>query len=233
MPKSAGTRPSKRKPCVALYDLDEATNATLAECFRMCDIEPKIFQHSATDIFRQAKFEGCVVDFHADTSESMLKAARSSPSHNRIVLYGISREASEIRTFSRFGINVLIQYPVVRQDALRAIRSTRLLLMNELRRYVRIPLVSPVTVLGPLGSFHATTVEISGGGMSVQLAPTKKLIDGDVRVTFAVPDSAPLTLAGTVCWANAELHRIGIRFDPLAPDREMVKTWIEEYLDLK
>src|SRR5512141_2243255 len=129
MPKSAGTRPSKRKPRVALCGLDEQTSATLAECFRLCDLDTTTFPDSAAGIFRQEKFEGCVVDFASDTSESMLKAARSSPSHNRIVLYGISREAADIRNFSRFGINVLIAYPVARQEALRAIRSTRLLLM--------------------------------------------------------------------------------------------------------
>lgn len=233
MPTSGGTRPSKRKPRVALCDLEEQTATLLSDCFRTCDIDVRVFPKAAAEIFKEDKYEGCVVDFHNRNATAMLKAARSSPSHSRIVVYGISREATDIRKFSEFGINVVIQHPALRPDALRAIRSTRLLLVNELRRYVRIPLATALTVHGPSGTFNAMTVEISGGGMSVQLAPNKQLVKGEVRVTFALPDSAPVTLPGAVCWTSEERHRFGVRFDPLAPERELVKNWIEQYLDLK
>ncbi len=229
---AAETRPPKRAPRVALFELQEDTQAMLGEYFRQCGIDSLPVPQPTAEIFRRDKFEGCVVDLTEASAEEMVRAARTSASHSRIVIFGLCRSSAEIRLFSAYGINVLIQLPIVRQDALRAIHSARLLLLNELRRYVRIPLATNIRVQGSFRGIDATTVEISAGGMSVQLPPATKFAETDARITFTIPSLPPLSMAGVVCWRNTELHRIGIRFDPKAPEREAVKEWIEKYLGL-
>jgi hypothetical protein len=229
---AAELRPPKRSARVALFALDGHAKSLLAECFRQCDIEVQDFPDSPEEIFRREKFEGGVVDLANESAEAMVQAARSSASHSRMVLFALWQAGIDLKRFSPYGINVLIQQPLVRQDALRAIRSARLLLLNELRRYVRIPLATPVRLQASFTAQDATTVEISAGGMSVQLAPGAKYADTDVRVTFTIPSLPPLALSGVVCWRKPDLNRIGVRFDPAAPEREAVKGWIEKYLGL-
>src|SRR4029077_8767220 len=104
------------------------------------------------------QFQGCVVllDDHA---LPILEAVRSSRSNHKMLLYGILPRDVDVRRFSTFGINTLIELPLDRGNALNVARSTCSLLLHELRRYVRIPLVIEVSIDGPAGSFSGSSRE--------------------------------------------------------------------------
>src|SRR5581483_7398707 len=118
----------------ALIDIDSSTSALLRETFRQFSIETHPL-HDASRLQKE-KFDACVIHLN-DKAETHLQEARNSRSNRRIVIFGICGSVAEAIRYSKYGINVLLEQPLDRQSALRAVRSTHLLIINEFRRYVR------------------------------------------------------------------------------------------------
>lgn len=217
---------------VLLAELDEPTTGVLRECFKQFGILT-IGSHGDTEQrLQKEKFEAIVVQLGRDDAESILNAARSSASNSHIVVYGLSRNTPEAMRHSKLGINAIIDYPVDRQAALKIVRSTHLLLVHELRRYVRLPMVTEVKVDYGRASFQATSVEISAGGMSMK---SEARLDKEqtVEVSFSLPPQGKLVLTrATVCWKRPQADMTGLRFDPTDERRLEVKRWIDGYLEI-
>ena len=124
---------------VALIGLEEGASAILRDCFKQFGIRTTAVGGDAIQRLKREKFEACVLRLHETGAEAILEAARTSSSNRRIVVYGICSSAQEALRFSRYGVNAILADPVERQGALRVVRATHLLVINELRRYVRIP----------------------------------------------------------------------------------------------
>ena len=221
-------RPSKPTPRVALVRLDAATCEFLQRAFQQCGVQAVPVAEDFAQRLRVEQFQGCVVrlDEHAS---AVLEAVRSSKSNHRMILYGISPRDVDVRRFSKYGINTLINSPVGRSDALSVARSTCSLLLNELRRYVRIPLVIEVSIESPSGRVSGSSREISGGGMSVELAKQASLSD-TLRLSFILPEKPPVSVGATVCWRKDSF--VGFHFQDSDPGRQIVKNWINSFLGL-
>ena len=152
---------------VAMVGVEAAAAATLRDSFRQFGIEALELKYEDVERFAREKFEGCVVALD-DRAEAVLHAARNSRSNRRMVIYGICANASDAMRFSRFGVNALFRNPVERLDTLKVVRSTQLLVLHELRCYVRIPFASRVAYTIEGKAMTGTSQELSGGGMSVR-----------------------------------------------------------------
>jgi len=217
---------------VLLAGLDEPTTAVLRDCFRQFGIQTVASDGDAEKRLQKEKFEACVVQLGRADAESVLSAARSSASNSRIVIYGISRDTQEAMRFSKLGINAVIDHPVDRQSALKVVRSTHLLVVHELRRYVRLPVVTEVKVDYGKGNFRATSAEISAGGLSMK-TDIRLAKEEPVEVTFSLPPNGRVVVArATVCWKRDAADMLGIRFDPTDERRLEVKRWIDSYLEI-
>ncbi|MGC2323453.1 MAG: PilZ domain-containing protein [Terriglobales bacterium] len=215
-----------------LAELDDPTSAVLRECFRQFGIITVSSRGDTEARLQKEKFEALAVQLGRADAESVLTAARSSASNSRMVIYGISRNTQEAMRHSKLGINAIIDHPVDRQAALKIVRSTHLLVVHELRRYVRLPMVTEVAVDYGRATFHATSVEISAGGMSMK-SDVRLAREQAVEVSFSLPPQGKLVLArGSVCWSRDEAGMIGIRFDPTDERRLEVKRWIDSYLEI-
>ena len=220
---------AKKKPTVALFPLDRQSEDILRDCFNQFGIDV-VAAHDTT-ILREEKLEGCVVSLTSPIVETIVVEARKSAWQKRMVVYAVG-PATIIPGLAKYGINVHLDSPVTRQTALKAIHATRLLLLNELRRYVRLPLAAPVALEYGSRRFTATSSEISGGGMSLQCKDGCPPPDITVHASFAVPGSAQLDIASVVCWSDEKNGQFGLRFDPAAEGRQAVRAWIEDYLGL-
>jgi hypothetical protein len=217
---------------VLLAGLDEGTSAVLGECFKQFGIHA-VSSHGDTERrLQKEKFEACVVQLGRADAESVLSAARNSASNSRIVIHGISRNTQESMRFSKLGINAIIDHPVERQAALKVVRSTHLLVVHELRRYVRLPVVIEVAVDYGQSSLRASSVEISAGGMSMR-SEIRLAKEQAVEVSFRLPPNGKMVIArATVCWKRDATEMVGIRFDPNDERRLEVKRWIDGYLEI-
>ena len=144
--------PRKAAARTALVGLNEPARALLSEGFRQFGIETVVVTANAAERSKKEKFEACVMSL-ADGAEAVMEAARSSPSNSRCIIYGIGGNAQEAMRYSKYGINAMFSEPLERPAALKLIRATRMLVLHEFRRYVRIPVMTEVSLVGDGGGW--------------------------------------------------------------------------------
>jgi hypothetical protein len=212
----------------ALVDLKESSRFLLTECFRQYGIESVQVSSGAAERLHQEKFEACVVNLNPK-AEGVMEAARSSPSNSRIVLYGLGGSAHEAMRYSKYGVNAMFQEPLERPAALKLVRATHMLVLHELRRYARVPIMTEVTVVSSDGHrLVASSIDVSSGGMS--LKSTEDMPAGThVEISFSLLTLPRVNVRGVVTWRKSK--SLGLRFDPEDDRRQKVKNWIASYLE--
>lgn len=214
---------------IALVGLDGKDADLVGDAFRQfkLNVVPVPFEDAATRLVRE-KYEGCVVRLGEDGAEHLLKTARSAPSNRHMVLYGISDHKTAMR-FSSFGINAILPDPLERSTVLRMVRGTYLLALHEFRRYVRVPVAIEVTIQDNGATFHGLTQEVSSGGMSFNTTSVPG--NNPVKATFTLPGAKTITIMGVICWRREKDQFYGLRFEFADPNRQVVRKWIEDFLD--
>jgi hypothetical protein len=215
---------------VALVGVDIGTSAVLRDCFKQFGIDTTELLAEEAGRLRREKFEACAMPLD-DAAEDTLKMIRESTSNQRIVLYGICETLQQAMRFSRYGINAIFTSPVERPGALRVVRATHLLVVHELRRYVRVPLVTSLILETGTERFTASTVEISAGGMSLR-STRKMTVPQAVRATFDLPKFGRVATRAVVCWIRKGEEMVGLRYDPEDERRLRVREWIDDYLGI-
>jgi PilZ domain len=220
----------KRKAAArtALVDLQESSRALLSECFRQFGIETVPLSSNAAERLRREKFEACVLNLNSE-AEAILESARTSPSNSRCVIYAIGGDAQQAMRYSKYGINAMFHEPLERPAAVKLVRATHMLVLHEFRRYVRIPVMTEVSLLTSAGGrFRTTSIEMSTGGMSLKGA--EEVPEGTkVETSFALLTLPRVTVRGVVSWKKG--RSLGVRFDPADEQRLKIKSWIDSYLE--
>jgi Tfp pilus assembly protein PilZ len=211
----------------ALVGLNESSRILLAECFRQFNIETVVMTSNAADRLRKEKFEACVLSL-GDGAGDVMEAARSSPSNSRCVIYGVGGSAQQAMRYSKYGINAIFNEPLERPAALKLVRATRMLVLHEFRRYVRIPVMTEVSLVGDGRRVSASSIEISSGGMSLKSSEDFS-IGVNVEVSFSLMTLPRVNVRGVVSWRKPK--SLGVRFDPTDERRQKVKIWIDSYLE--
>ncbi len=235
MPTSTGTVPApipahrKTVARVALFDLPEASAHLMTECFRQYGIETVPIAREHVDRLRREKFEACVLPL-GETAGNIIELARGSASNSRLIIYGLGGTAQDAMRYSKLCINAVFHEPLERSAAMKLVRSTRMLVLHEFRRYVRIPVMTEVgIVMADGGSMTATSQEISSGGMSLKgnhLPEQGSLVE----VSFSLLKLPRVWVRGHVTWKKPN-KSFGIRFDPADERRQRLKEWIVAYLE--
>jgi hypothetical protein len=223
--------PQTKKPAarIAFVDLKDNTKTILGDCFKQFGIEGVPMPASAAERLQKEKFEACVVKL-GPGAQAVMEAIRTSQSNSRMVIYGLGGSAQEAMRYSKYGINAIFQEPVERSTALKLVRATQTLVLHELRRYVRIPVITEVAVQVSEGrKITATSVEISSGGMSLKAAEEIGS-NQTVEVSFALLTLPRIWIRGNITWRKPK-HSFGIRFDGTDERRRRLKEWIDAYLE--
>jgi hypothetical protein len=231
---SASTTPVSGKIVArtASVHIDNTCNAFLHDCFRQFGIHIVALPGDPVTQLQTRKFEACVLRLYDPDAERILNAARKSSSNSRLVVYGIARSAKEALRHSTYGINAVLDEPLDRPSVMKVVRSTHLLVMNELRRYVRVPVSSRAQVETHRGNAPVTTIEISSGGLSVR-SSTALAAAGPIRVALTLPRLAPLVLRAFICWERQGAEKVyGLKFDPTDPARAKIRGWVDQYLEI-
>jgi hypothetical protein len=213
---------------VALVDLNESSRNLLNECFRQFGIETVAISTNAAERLHKEKFEACVLNLRNE-AESVLESARTSPSNSRCVIYGIGGNAQQAMRFSKYGINAMFQEPLERPATLKLVRATHMLVLHEFRRYVRVPIMTEVSISSADGRrFTASSVELSSGGMS--LKTSEDLSTGTaVEISFALLTLPRVNVRGTVSWTKPK--SLGVRFAADDDRRHRIRKWIDSYFE--
>ena len=226
---SAQTSPRKSVARVALFDLPESSQNLLVECFRQFGIETVLIAGKNAERLRNEKFEACVLPL-GPSAGSIIEMARGSNSNSRIVIYGLGGTAQDALRYSKLCINAVFHEPLERSAALKLVRSTRMLVLHEFRRYVRIPVMTEVKLtMADGGRVTATSQEISSGGMSLKSSHPPEP-GSMVEVSFSLLTLPRVWVRGNVAWKKSN-HSFGIRFDTTDERRQRLKEWLVGYLE--
>ncbi len=214
---------------VALVNLGAAGNV-LRDCFRQFSIETVAIEGDPIERLQREKFDAVALRLDESNAEDVLKSLRDSRSNSRAVVYGIASGTQQALKFSRYCVNAVLDEPVERQGALRVVRATHLLVVHEFRRYVRVPIVTEVRIKADGSEVRATTIEVSGGGLS--LSTWSKLDLGQlVEVQFTLPGVRQLALRANICWVKAADGQVGVRFEASDEARVHVRKWIDDFIE--
>jgi hypothetical protein len=212
-----------------LVDLQDSSRKLLTECFRQFGIDAVPMTAEKAERLAKEKFDACVIRVGSH-AEPTLAAARTSRSNSRMVIYGLGGSAKEAMGLSQYGLNAVFNEPLERPAALKMVRATQMLVLHEFRRYVRIPVVTHVSVVAGTRRLDATSHEISSGGMSLQC--TEEIAPGlPMEISFALLTLPRIWVRGTVSWSRPASKMFGLRFDASDDRRLRIKEWVESYLE--
>jgi PilZ domain len=147
------------------------------------------------------------------------------------VIYGVGGSVQDAMKYSKYGINVVFNEPIERPSALKLVRATQMLVLHEFRRYVRIPVITEVSVvLTDGGRFTASSQELSSGGMSLRSG--EDVSPGhNVEISFALLTLPRIWVRGNLSWRMPGNKTFGVRFDAQDERRLRIKEWIDSYLE--
>lgn len=215
---------------VAFIGIKESARITLTDCFKQFGVDTIVVKDNAPERLSKEKFDACVLSLGTD-AEAVMLAARTSASNSRIVIYGLGGTAREAMRYSKYGINAVFQEPLERPSALKLVRATQPLLLHEFRRYVRIPVITEITLTTNDGKrLMASSQEISSGGMSMKSAD-EVTAGSPAEISFALLTLPRIWVRGTTTWQNPRTKSFGFKFDPSDDRRLRIKEWIEAYLE--
>jgi hypothetical protein len=222
--------PSKKFSArAALVDLQEQSRALLTECFRQFGIDTVPMSSEKASRLATEKFEACVIRVGSHAAP-VLESARRSRSNSRMVIYGLGGTLKDAMQLSPYGINAVFNEPLERPAALKLVRATQMLVLHEFRRYVRIPVITEVSMLAGQKRFSASSQEVSSGGMS--LKSDEDVSPGTpVEISFALLTLPRIWVRATVSWYKPASKTFGIRFDQHDERRLRIKEWVDSYLE--
>ncbi len=229
MSTSAVTK-TKPVPKVALIGVEKPSAELLRNTFQQFKIDSHVLTTDPVEVMQKKKFEGCVVRLN-EQAGSVLEAVRNSARNRQITILGLCDDAKDAAPYSKFGINALLKLPLERQETMKAIRSTHLLILHELRRYIRLPIVLEVAIETVSGvKIKGMTRDVSYGGMSAKI-PTRLGADTQVNLKFTLPNGDEVKIPGNVLWFHPP-ELVGIHFESTDEPRQMVRRWIDAYLEI-
>jgi hypothetical protein len=220
----------KRGATALLIHLGKDEAELLSGVFRQFSIETETTSGDVAKVVGKKKFEACVLRLD-EGAESTLQTLRESARNRNVPILGICSSTPQAMRYSKYGINALLRDPLERQDAMRGVRSAHLLIIHELRRYIRVPIVLEFVVdLMGGGKFGGVTRDLSYGGMSV-ITATRVSVEHAGEISFTLPNDTRIKVGATILWRH-EPELVGLRFETADDRRLQIRPWIDDYMKL-
>ncbi len=202
-----------------------ATVDLFAECFRKFKVPIGTRAVDTPEQFMDARCDGCIFVLDERASQT-LQVLRASPINHNALAYGIGRPEAAA-AIAHLGINALLP-SADEAEVLKAVEATYLLLVRKLRRYVRVPIVTPVEIGDVAGAppIAGLSRDISAGGIALRL-PSGQELPRKVSVRFQLPGSEPISVPALVCWYIGGY--VGMQFAD-ADQQVRIKQWVDRFL---
>jgi len=213
---------------VALIGLNPATAEVFSGTFRNFSIDTVVVKNGAVKTLGGEGWRACVLQLGAN-SDALVQQLRTGSAHMSIL--GICPTDADMTRYARLGLTALLTEPIEQAAVERIVKGTQLLIAGELRKHVRIPIVLEAEFRPDTGAgFAGLTRELSHGGLSVvtkaDLAP-----DHSGELTVKLPSGQKIKTRATVIWRHHP-DLLGLKFSADDPQRDLIRKWIDEYLEL-
>ncbi len=211
---------------------DAASLELITEVFTSlkADVRPVSDSEEASRRVNQEKFDGIFLDLempnlHGFDLARRIRKSSWNKSTPIIIVTGQDERETMQEAFA-VGATFFLQKPVDRQKLSKLFRTVRGGMLENRRRYTRVPLQADVSAV--VGSRTITGViwNLSQGGMQVEVGGLQ--LKDAVRLSFRLPVSGvAIEAAGTVVWGDQKRH--GIQFTNVsAKNQESIRKFVSE-----
>ena len=211
---------------------DPASLELMTEVLRSLEavVRPLSDSQEAAVVVNQEKFDGIFLDLEMPNLNgfALAQEVRTS-SWNRLTPIVIVTGRDERETMHQAfatGATFFLQKPIDRRKLALLFRAVRGTMVENRRRYARVPVQTEVTCKVGAKISHGRTWNLSQGGIQVEAG---HLSPGDkVRVSFRLPGlGVEIDANGTVKWGNES--RQGIEFAKLTNEaQEAIRKFISQ-----
>ena len=195
---------------------DDASSLELMrEVFTSLEAEVCAIGHSenAATLINQQRFDGIFLDLGMPSPDGfqlarLIRKSGFNKSTPIVIVTGVDDKKVMEEAFS-IGATFYLQKPIDRQKLGRLFRTVRGGMLDNRRRYIRVPLRAEVLLGVGSKSVRAVSWNLSEGGMQIEadgLQSREK-----VQVSFRLPASeVAIEAEGVVAWVNQ--NRQGVQF---------------------
>ena len=211
---------------------DPASLELMTEVFRAlkADVRPVSDSEEAARRVNQEKFDGIVLDLempnlHGFDLARRIRKSSWNKSTPIIIVTGQDERETMQEAFA-VGATFFLQKPVDRQKLNKLFRTVRGGMLENRRRYTRVPLQADVTVVVGSRTVSGVIWNLSQGGMQVEVDGLQ--LKDAVRLSFRLPVSGTaIEAAGTVVWGDQKRH--GIQFTNVtAKNQGSIRQFVSE-----
>lgn len=197
------------------------------------DVEICAEARRGADLLISDKFDAIIVDCDDLTDGlAVLQGLRNTPSNKNSVAFAIlnGKRTTTQEAFD-MGANFVMQKPITTLNAARCFHAALNFMLKERRRYFRQPINMPVEVTVDGKMVHATSTNISEGGMALILR--EALPKGATpSLKFCLPlTDVPIEVHAEVAWADLK-GLAGLRFHQVpAATQQLLDRWLEARIE--
>ena len=204
----------------------------MAEVFTSlkAEVRPVSDSEKAAGMVNREKFDGIFLDLEMPSLNGfdlarLIRKSSWNKSTPIIIVTGRDERQTMQEAFA-LGATLFLQKPVDRQKLSALYRTVAGGMLENRRKYTRVPLKTEVVCIMGSRTIRGMTWNLSQGGMQLEvndLQPKEK-----VRLSFRLPVSGvSVDATGTVAWAGEE--RQGIQFTVLAePAQQAIRKYIAD-----
>ena len=211
---------------------DLASLELMAEVFMSlkAEVRPVSDSEKAVGMVNQEKFDGIFLDLEMPNLNGfdlarLIRKSSWNKSTPIVIVTGREERDTMQQTFS-LGATFFLQKPVDRQKLSVLFRTVSGGMLENRRRYTRVPLQTEVICTVGSRTIRGITWNLSQGGMQLEASDLQS--KDRVRLSFRFPVSGvSIDVVGTVAWVGEK--RQGIQFTTLSAEaQQSIRKYIAE-----
>jgi CheY-like chemotaxis protein len=233
------------KPKILVVDDDQQVLDLLHRLLKEMGAETTITRSSkeAVKLVDAQKFEGAILDWQLPDMDglALTRYIRRSKSNYKIPIVMISGAADQpgMDTIFKAGVNFFLQKPVNVTQLRGLLNASRGAMLEERRRYQRVPIVIRIRVQWAEKRAEGKSVNVGASGVLMALEKPPR-VGTAVTVDFTLPTRAePVEFTGTVARVESEPPEgqsrgvaVGIEFTgEEQPHRWVMTEFVEKTLE--
>lgn len=197
------------------------------------DVEVCHDVRAGSDILISDKFDAVIVDCDdLNGGLALLQGLRNTPSNKNSVAFAVLN-GKRTTTKEAFGLgaNFVLQKPISTLNASRCFHAALNFMLKERRRYFRQPVKIDVKVVIEGKTLHATSTNISEGGIALMLR--EALPKGAMpHLKFSLPKTTlQFEVEAEVAWADLK-GLAGFRFlNVPASTKTVLEQWLDDRME--
>jgi CheY-like chemotaxis protein len=176
----------------------------------------------------KSKVDALIVDCDLEGADTILKNLQQDSRRHAAVPLVITSSLRSQTSLAERCAAFAFEKPISVEQAVRTLSAARNLILDGRLRYHRQALELPVTLAYGKKLLKANLINLSQGGMGIQLAQPVE-IRGSVQIVFELPgNDQPMRAQGEVAWTDQRGHA-GIRFGEMSHRLQRgLQLWLEQ-----